>query len=228
MKSFTTLCTCLLLVALSACSGGNPFAPEKHTPEGGVDLPPAPDATSPEQAMDNLGRAMRDRDKDLYETLLDQDFWFTETDCLGDLVLANGFEEELEIMGGSRDGSQLGIFDIFRTFEFDFELIRRSQEIGPEFPSNPNNPNDPDAHPDEDWEVFRGRVEMLLLDENGDGFRVDQIMTYKLRLDEEGLWKIIRWIDDPLSGDCGGDLGEAGKRLARVLNWTAIKQRAAH
>ena len=226
MKSFTTLWPCLLLVALSACSGGNPFAPEKHTPEGGVDLPPAPDATSPEQAMDNLGRAMRDRDKDLYETLLDQDFWFTETDCLGDLVLANGFEEELEIMGGSRDGSQPGIFDIFRTFEFDFELIRRSQEIGPEFPEAFE--GDPDGHPDEDWEVFRGRVEMLLLDENGDGFRVDQIMTYKLRLDEEGLWKIIRWIDDPLSGDCGGDLGEAGKRLARVLNWTAIKQRAAH
>ena len=185
MKLFTILCTCLLLVALGAC--GNPFAPEKHTPEGSVDLPPAPDATSPEQAMDNLGRAMRDRDKDLYETLLDQDFWFTETDCLGDLVLANGFEEELEIMGGSRDGSQSGIFDIFRTFEFDFELIRRSQEIGNEFPEAFE--GDPDGHPDEDWQVFRGRVEMLLLDENGDGYRVDQIMTYKLRLNEEGLWK---------------------------------------
>ena len=224
MKLFTVLCTCLLLVALSAC--GNPFAPEKHTPEGSVDLPPAPDATSPEQAMDNLGRAMRDRDKDLYETLLDQDFWFTETDCLGDLVLANGFEEELEIMGGSRDGSQSGIFDIFRTFEFDFELIRRDQEIGSEFPEAFE--GDPDGHPDEDWQVFRGRVEMLLLDENGDGYRVDQIMTYKLRLNEEGLWKIIRWIADPLSGDCGGDLGEAGKRLVRDLNWTAIKQQAAH
>ena len=65
---------------------------------------------------------------------------------------------------------------------------------------------------------------MLLLDENGDGFRVDQIMTYKLRFDAEGLWKIIRWIDDPLSGDCGG---EAGKRPAHVFNWTAVKQSAA-
>ena len=41
---------------------------------------------------------------------------------------------------------------------------------------------------------------------------------YKLRLDEEGLWKIIRWIDDPLSGDCGGDLGEAGHhRFGRIV-----------
>ena len=158
MKLFAHLGTYALVLALCACSG-NPFAPKKHTPEDDTDLPPAPDAISPVQAMDNLARAMRDRDKDLYETLLDQNFWFTETDCLGDLVLANGFEEELEIMGGSRDGSQPGIFDIFRTFEFDFELIRRSQELGPEYPSNPDNPNDPDAHPDEDWEVFRGRVE---------------------------------------------------------------------
>ncbi|MEE3258755.1 MAG: hypothetical protein VX293_06065 [Candidatus Latescibacterota bacterium] len=221
MKPLTILGTCVLLLAFSAC-GGNPFAPEKHTPEGGVDLPPAPDATSPAQAMDNLARAMRDRDKDLYETLLDQDFWFTETDCLGDLVLANGFEEELEIMGGSRDDSQPGIFDIFREFEYDFELIRRTQELGPEFPEAFK--GDPDGHPDEDWEVFRGRVEMLLLDENGDGFRVDQIMTYKLRLDAEGVWKVIRWIDDPLSGDCGG---AAGKRPAKLFNWMAVKQHAA-
>ena len=223
MKPLTILCTCLLLVALSACSGGNPFAPEKHTPEGGVDLPPAPDATSPEQAMDNLGRAMRDRDKELYETLLYKDFWFTETDCRGDLVLANGVEEELEIMGGSRDCSQPGSFDIFRTFEYEFTPIRRFTELGPEYPDAFE--GDPDGHPDEDWEVFRGRVKMLMVDENQDGFRVDQVMTYKLReseevvpadttdtgeiLPEQKLWKITRWIDDPLSGDCG-DLAEDG------------------
>ena len=114
--------------------------------------------------------------------------------------------------------SRAGIFDIFRTFEYDFELIRRSQELGPEFPKRDE--NDPDGHPDEDWEVFRGRVEMLLLDENGDGFRVDQIMTYKLRLDADGLWKIIRWIDDPLSGDCGG----SSKRTAGAYPWAAVKQ----
>jgi len=200
---------------LSAC--GNPFAPEKHTPEGDGGLPPAPPAATPETLMDNLHRAMRDRDKELYETLLDEGFWFTETDCAGDLVLANGFEDELEIMGGSRDGSRPGIFDIFRTFEFDFKLIRRSVELGSEYPEA--FPGDPDGHPDEDWDVFRGRVEMLLLDENGDGYRVDQIMTYKLRLTEAGVWKIIRWIDDPLSGEC-----DTGKRVAGFSSWAALKQ----
>ena len=78
---------------------------------------------------------------------------------------------------------------------FDFELTRRFQELGSEHPES--FPGDPDGHPDEDWEVFYGRVQMLMLDENGNGFRVDQFMTYKLRFDpeggEDGLWKIVRW-----------------------------------
>jgi hypothetical protein len=201
------------LLAAAACT--NPFAPKKQT--GGHDKDPAPAATTPEQLIDNLHRAMRDRDKDLYETLLDGDFWFTETDCQGNLVFANGREEELEIMGGSRDGSQDGIFDIYRTFEFEFSLLSRTVELGEEYPEA--YPGDPDGHPDEDWTVFRGQVAMQILDENGDGYRVDQTMTYKLRLTEAGLWTMIRWVDDPLSGEC-----EAGKRPAPQRTWSSLKQ----
>ena len=71
--------------------------------------------------------------------------------------------------------------------------------------------------------MFRGRVQMLMLDENGDGFRVDQVMTYKLRLGEDGLWRITRWIDDPLSGDCG-----TGKRPAQLFDWATAKQVVSH
>ena len=220
MKFFTLLSFCCFL-ALSACS--NPFAPETQRPSVIEPIaPPAPPATSPEQLMDNLDRAMSTRDKDLYESLLDKDFLFTEPDCLGEVVYFNNLEEELEMMGGSRDGSQLGIFEAFRDFDFDFELTRRFQELGSEHPES--FPGDPDGHPDEDWEVFYGRVQMLMLDENGNGFRVDQFMTYKLRLDpEDGLWKIVRWENDALAGDCGG----AGKRLANVFSWAALKQQVA-
>lgn len=220
MKLFTLLSFCGLFI-LSACS--NPFAPKTQPPSIiEPPAPPAPPATTPEKLMDNLDRAMSTRDKDLYESLLDENFLFTETNCLLEVIYDNGLEEELTMMGGSRDGSQLGIFDVYRDFDFDFELIRRSQELGSEHPGN--FPGDPKGHPDEDWEVFRGRVQMLLLDENGNGFRVDQIMTYKLRLDpEDGLWKIIRWENDALSGDCGG----AGKRLANVFSWAALKQQVA-
>ena len=220
MKSFAFLTLCGLL-ALSACS--NPFAPPTQSPTViEPPAPPAPDATTPEQLMDNLARAMRTRDKELYESLLDKDFWFTEDNCLGEVEYNNDLEEELQIMAGSRDGSQPGIFDIYRDFDFNFDLIRRDQELGPEYPKSYS--GDPDGHPDEDWEIFRGRVRMLLLDDKGDGFRVDQIMTYKLRLDpDDGLWKIVRWINDALSGDCGG----AGKRLANAFRWAALKQQVA-
>ena len=220
MKLFTLL-SFFGLFTLSAC--GNPFAPETQRPSViEPPEPPAPPATTPEQLMDNLDRAMSKRDKDLYESLLDKDFLFTEPDCLGEIVYVNNLEEELQMMGGSRDGSQLGIFDAFRDFTFDFELTRRSQELGSEHPES--FPGDPDGHPDEDWEVFYGRVQMLMLDENGDGFRVDQFMTYKLRLDPEGdLWKIVRWENDALAGDCGG----AGKPLANALSWAALKQQVA-
>jgi hypothetical protein len=220
---------CLLLLPfLGAC--GNPFAPEKIEPEGGAaERPPAQEATTPEIAMDNNERAFNDRDKELYESLLDEDFWFTEPDCLGDLVFVWGREIELEIMGGSRDGSRPGIFEQFRTIDYEIELIRRFTELGRDFPKRDE--NDIDGHPDEDWEVFRARVRMLLLFEENEGFRVDQIMTFKLREAEDGTWKIARWIDDPLSGACGGGAEEGGDETSKLVDggpipagWSSVKR----
>ena len=221
------------LFALAACGGSNPFAPAKHTPEGtaAVERPPAEDADTPTIAMDNLERAFNNRDKELYESLLDEDFWFTEPDCLGDLQFAYGRETELELMAGSRDGSEPGIFDVFRTIEYEFELIRRSTELGRDYPKADE--NDIDGHPDEDWEIFRARVRILLLVEEDEGFRVNQVMTFKLREDEDGTWKIIRWADDPLAGDCGGGGDEGGGEEANKpvaagpiasAPWSVIKQ----
>ena len=96
-------------------------------------------------------------------------------------------------------------FDISLTFEFDFTLhdSGRSTELGRDYPKAFD--TDPDGQPDEDWEVFRGRVQMLMIDDKGDGFRVDQIMTYTLR--DRCNWKIIRWINDPPSSELGDTWG---------------------
>lgn len=145
--------------------------------------------------MDNLAHAMRNRDEELYERLLDKDFLFTEFNCLGEVEFHYGLDKELEIMVGSRDGSQPGLFDEFRHyFSFNFTSTRRYQELGSDHPEA--FPDDPDGHPDEDWEVFYGRVQMELLLSEGEGYRVDQFMTFKLRLDpDDDLWKIVRWED---------------------------------
>ena len=220
--------TAILLLGALAWSGcNNPFAPSKHKPDEDTGEGPAPPAESPEQLITNLHRAMRDRDIDLYETLLDQNFWFTEFDCQGELVFENGREIEIELMGGKRDGSTQGIFDIFRTtFQFTFTANSRYTEPIGEHPCGYE--GDPDCHPDENWEVFRGRVQMLMIDPNGDGYRVDQVMTYKLREVQEDtlrVQKMIRWDDDPLAGDCGGEDG-AEKGVVPAAPWSAIKRRA--
>ena len=172
-------------------------------------------ATTPELVMDNLWKAMNDRDGALYQTLLDEDFWFSESNCLGNLVFANGRDEELEIIAGTRDGSRKGIFDVFVTFQFEFQLLERSVELARDYPDTFE--GDPDGHPDEDWEEIRGRVQMLMLRTHDDGLRVDQIMTFKLREGADGIWRLVRWIDDPLVGDCG-----AGKILEEDT-WGRIK-----
>ena len=213
----------LSLLALLAVGCSNPFAPKKRKPDPTQTQQPAPPATTPEILLDNLNRAMNDRDKDLYETLLDPAYWFTETNCLGEVVFENGRETELAIMGGSRDGAKAGIFTKFRTFEYEFSLISRSVELGRDYPKAFT--GDVDGHPDEDWVVFRGRVNMLIIDENNDGFRVEQVMNFKMRQGKDGLWRIIRWIDDPLSG--GTECGSAaqGKPVAEGrVSWAEVKK----
>ena len=121
----------VVVVAVCSCERerSKTIEPEPVIPE-----PETVVATTPEQLMHNLARAMRDRDKALYETLLDEDFWFNEADCLGNIVFDNDRETELTIIAGSRDGSTKGLFDVFRDFSYDLELHRRSQELGSEYP----------------------------------------------------------------------------------------------
>lgn len=213
----TSPCRIVVLAGLLLAGCSNPFAPKTTNPGPGEELPPPSEATTAQVVMTNLQRSFNERDKDLYESLLDDDFWFTEADCAGNLILANGKEEELEIMG-TRDGSTRGIFDIFRTIEWTFEQSQRYTELGRDFPEAFE--DDPDGHPDEDWEVFRGRVEILLLEAADEGFRVSQVMNFKMRRGADDLWRITRWVDDPLAGDCG----ETSRPVATGEAWSLVKQ----
>lgn len=187
----------------------------------GPPAPPGADveecfACTPEAAMDHLQHAFGERDPDLYERLLDDGFLFTEADCLGEVRYHNGKQVELEVMGG-RD-SPRGIFDVFRTIEFGFWADDRREEPGADSP--PAFEGDPDGHPEEDWLVFRGRVELLLLTKPDEGLFVDQVMTFKLRQEEDGMWRIRRWAGDPLVRECS----ESGEEpTVATESWGRIK-----
>ena len=231
----------LAVLILASCSSDSPVetalrpsapcssadASSKAVATNDTIIEPAEPACTPEIVMDNLERAFVERDKELYETLLDDGFWFTEENCLGDVVFENGKEQELAIMG-PRDGSSQGIFDIFRTIEYEFIPIERTTELGRDFPLAFE--GDPDGHPDEDWEVFRGRVQILLLEAPDEGSRVDQNMNFKLRQGADGLWRIRRWTDDALAGDCEADAGTEDDAAAKrnsgggLSSWAQVKR----
>ena len=218
MKTALKRITFSAAVLIWAGCGGNPFAPETPRPPDDSELPPPAEASTAAVVMTNLQRAFNEGDEVLYESIIDDRFWFTETDCQGELILANGKEDELDLMFGARDGSRPGIFDIYRQIEWTFTQSRRSTEQGRDYPKAYD--SDPDGHPDEDWEVFRGRVEILLLEAEDEGFRVDQVMNFKMRQGADSLWRIVRWIDDPLAGDCGDGSGKP----AGPIPWSAVKR----
>ena len=175
--------TLLVLLGLLAC---NPFAPEKKKGGGNGDTGQTlKEPTTAEILFENLDYAMNKRDIEVYEDVLDENYWFSEPSEIDSLDLAWGKDFDVDAVRN--------IFDIFTTFEFNFIASRRDVELGIEYPGE-----GPDAHPDEDWDVFFGPVEMFMLDDNGDGFIVNQNMTFKLRKDPAtGLYTIIRWITHP-------------------------------
>ena len=172
----------LVLLGLLAC---NPFAPEKKKGGGGTPDRTLQNPTTPEILFENLDYAMNNRDIEVYEDLLDEDYWFTEPSEIDSLDLAWGKDYDMDAVRN--------IFEAFTTFEYNFIASRRDVELGIEYPGE-----GPDAHPDEDWDVFFGPVEMFMLDDNSDGFIVNQNMTFKLRQDKDtDLYTIIRWVSHP-------------------------------
>ena len=61
---------------------------------------------------------------------------------------------------------------------------------------------------------------ILLLKEADEGHRVDQVMTLKMRKGDDDLWRIVRWLDDPLSTDCSED--ESAKPAGGPA-WSSVK-----
>jgi hypothetical protein len=179
-------------------------------------------------AVENLQEALNDRDLQAYAALLGDRFSFTETDCSGQLLFANGLLEELVIMGGESDRSRAGLFEIFTTFEFAVEILEHRTELAEDFPAAFD--GDPDGHPEADWLVVVARVKLLLVDENQDGFRIDQIMRLKFSLEGDSQaddgpeeWKLVRWIDDPLLSCTDSKPVGTPKSAAEEITWGWIK-----
>jgi len=185
-----TLLILISFVFFTACAKSDGIIDPAHRENQTFPTP----ATSPELLMENLRYAFKNRDAATVEDLLDSAFVFSEIDSNGAETTTFNLEQELGFIRGGGTEQRPGIFSIFHQVEYDFALIRRWEETV-EQPT------------EEKWDVFRGRVRILLLDASNDGFRVDQVMVFKLRQTSVGKWKIIRWISESIEGPTQGTWG---------------------
>ena len=185
--------------------------------------------------MRNLMWAIRDRDTARYASLLADDFWFIEWDCSDSVFFENRREAELLLIGGSPYSSYGGIFDAFGDIQayylqiFDHGFTRRQGRYDYQVPHVP-----PDG---EQWLWVYARFKVNLLNHlTSDGnatfrnYYVDQLTRIYMREDEDGLWRIVRWLADPIQRD--EDCVSVGKSMVETpmesdeteISWAEAKR----
>jgi hypothetical protein len=163
-------------------------------------FPASRPTTDPALVLEQVQRAMNQRDLGLYESLLDDRFLFVETDCQGRMFDLHDRAQELALVGGSGGSAQPGVFRAFAGFSFDLSVVEHRQEAGA---AQAPGPKADGGHPGETWEVYVTRVRMRMTSARGDTLpSVDTILTYKLRLDPARRWRIVRAVNSPLPEDC--------------------------
>jgi len=161
-----------------------------------------PSLTSPENVFENLDYAMNQKDIELFEDLLDEDYWFFSPPQIDTLDLA--WDKTEDVMLVAR------VFDYFDAVHYELmgtgaHWIEYGSQVASEDATDIS-----DEHPDENWEVFHRPVSMYLLDETEtEGFFVQTDFEFKMRIQKdpetgepildletgEPIWKIVRWTE---------------------------------
>jgi len=177
-------------VILFSCS--NPFAPPEVGPGVLAPIMPqncstCPDSVNAFAVLSNFKYAYENRDIDVYENLLDNDFLF--------IYIDQDREGQIEQVEVPRDGTSGDIartrrlFQVFSEIRLDTWIPNRTE---PEGPTNPD-------HPGETWEVWVVTFHLFLRDLAGDynyqQFEANGLALFKIRKSSDGYWRIVVWED---------------------------------
>jgi hypothetical protein len=181
-----TLITGLLILSCS-----NPFAPPEVGPGVLAPILPqncaeCPDSVNAMAVLSNFRYAYENRDIDVYENCLDEDFVFIYID-----QNRSGEIEEVEI---PRDGTSGDIVRTRRLFDA-FDEIRLTTWI-----PNRLDPEGPEMHEGDDtWEVWLVTFHLSLRDLSGaynfQQFEANGLALYKIKKSPDGFWRIVVWED---------------------------------
>ena len=180
-------------------------------------------SSSPENVFINLDYAMNHKDIELFEDLLDDEYWFFSPSQRDTLDVAWNKTEDVTLVGR--------VFEYFDKVNYELfwkgaHWIESGSHIAPEGATDIS-----DEHPDENWDVFRRPVTMYFLDESGtDGYFVQSDFEFKMRIQKDSetgepildpetgdqIWKIVRWTEYSSSAKIAqSDVG--------LASWSSIK-----
>jgi hypothetical protein len=191
MKSKRNDFTVVAILGLLILACSNPFAPPEVGPGVLAPILPqncaeCPDSVNAAAVLYNFKYAYENRDIDVYENCLDEDFAFIYID-------QNRFGE-IEEVEVPRDGTSGDIMRTRRLFEA-FDEIRLNTWI-----PNRLDPEAPELHEGEDtWEVWLVTFRLSLRDMSGaynlQQFEANGLALYKIKKSNDGFWRIIVWED---------------------------------
>lgn len=179
---------CGASLACFACS--NPFAPPEVGPGALAPILPqncseCPDSVNAFNVLSNFKYAYENRDIDVYENCLDDDFIFDYID-----QNRSGEIEEVEI---PRDGTSGDLMRTRRLFNA-FDEIRLDTWI-----PNRLDPEGPELHDGETWEVWLVTFHLSLRDLSGtynyQQYEANGLALFKIRKSNDDFWRIIVWED---------------------------------
>jgi len=174
MINTTLLLRLLCILLLVSCA---------HQPSNQGKLPGSSPPIDAAQALKNrLPHAISEKDINAYKQLLDRDFRYIDIDTLGHPFVVADFENEIKIMED--------LF-AFSTVDFTLDILDHSQQLASE--DILADEKGTITHTDEKWQVYRTRTQLSYQTATGDTFKLNPVMMiYKLRIAEDGTWKIIR------------------------------------
>jgi len=189
MIRFLTKCVMLVIgFGLMGCS--NPFAPPvigagTLAPILAQNCEECPDSTNAAAVLANFKYAYENRDMDVYENCLDDEFIFIYIDqnAFGDIE-----EVEVPLNGASGDLARTqGLFDAFDEIRLDTWVPNRLEPEGPEI------------HDGENWEIWLVNFHLSLRDLSGtfnfQQFEANGLDLFKIRKSADGYWRIVVWED---------------------------------
>ena len=188
IRNLIKLPVLLGIAVILSCS--NPFAPPLLGPGELAPILPqncrdCPDSVNASNVISNFKYAYENRDIDVYENCLDDDFMFVyiDQDRQGEI-------EEIEVPRNGTSGDiarTRRLFEAFNDIRLDTWIPVRLQ------------PEDPAEHDGQVWEVWIVTFHLSLRDLSGaynyQQFEANGLALFKIRRSNDGFWRIVVWED---------------------------------